>query len=408
MRILLVNKFLCPKGGDAVSAVDTGRLLRARGHKVVFWGMAHPQNPSYPQEEYFVPYVDLNGKIPLLGRLNTAVNVLYSFPARANLGRLLKVRRPDIAHLHNIYHQISPSILHSLKKRRIPVVMTLHDYKLACASYSLLDKGRPCQACCGGRYYRCFLRGCVKGSRLKSLLNTIEMYLHHRLLRIYELVDVFIAPSRFLKAKLQEMGFKGRIVYLPNFLNLEEFGPRFEAEDNSIVYFGRLSQEKGLETLLSALRGLRLDLKIIGEGPLKERLQARARQEGLSNVAFLGHKSGEALREEIGKARFVVLPSECYENNPRSLIEAFALGKPAVAARIGGIPELVRDNETGLTFAAGDIKDLRLKIGHLTANPDKIREMGKNARAFVEQELNAQRHYAQLLKIYDLARSRLI
>lgn len=278
--------------------------------------------------------------------------------------------------------------------------MTLHDYKMACASYQMLANGRICEACKGGKYYNCFFKKCVKDSEAKSLLNTIEMYLHHKIFHIYDLVDVFISPSMFLKNKVEEMGFKGKIIYLPNFVNLEDYRPQYDWQENAIVYFGRLSKEKGLFTLIEAMKGLNTKLKIIGEGPIKEGLKLSVRSLELKNIKFLGYKAGEELKDEIRKSMFVILPSEWYENNPRSIIEGFALGKPAIGARIGGIPELVKDNETGLTFEPWNADDLKRRISQLIENPSEISRMGKNARKMVNEELNPDIHYGKLMEIY--------
>jgi glycosyltransferase involved in cell wall biosynthesis len=402
MKILLANKYFYLKGGAEVSFFETAKLLESKGHKVIFFSMQHPHNFSSEYEKYFVSNVDYENdgfKI----KIDASLKLLYSFEAKRKIKELIEKEKPDIAHLNNIYHQISPSILHSLKKFRIPMIMTLRDYKIICASYSMLNNGSVCEACKNGRYYNCFFRGCVKNSRTKSLLNTIEMYLHHKMLHIYDLEDVFISPSKFLKSKLEEMGFKRKIVYLSNFVNVGDYQPQYEYEENSIVYFGRLSKEKGLFTLIEAVKGLDVKLKIIGEGPMKEALGCRVKDEGIKNIEFVGYKTGEDLKDDIRKSMFVVLSSEWYENNPRSIIEGFALGKPAIGARIGGIPELVRDEETGLSFEAGSAEDLHFKIKYLINSPEKIVKMGKNARKFVEEELNAEKHYQRLMEIYKEA-----
>ena len=277
----------------------------------------------------------------------------------------------------------------------------MHDYKLVCPVYTLLNNGKVCEKCARGRYLSCFKNKCARDSKLKSLISTIEMYLHHKILHIYNLVDVFISPSLFLKNKIEEMGFKGEIAHLSNFAQVDEFRPQYNASENSIVYFGRMSKEKGIVTLIEAVRGLDVSLKIIGEGLMEDSLKLKVKSEKLNNVTFLGYKSGEELKDEIRKSRFAVVPSEWYENNPRSIIEAFALGKSVLGARIGGIPELVKDNQTGLTFEPGNVQDLKLKINYMINNFDKTVQMGKNARAFVEQELNAKKHYQKLMEIYE-------
>jgi len=404
MKILLINKFLYAKGGDAVCTLSMGCLLRSKGHEVVFWGMGHASNPDYSHKELFVSYIDFNKPGGIGRQLKTAVNILYSFEAKKKMDRLLRQFKPDIVHLNNFAHQISPSILHVFERHKIPIIMTMHDYKLVCASYAMLAKDKICEDCKDGRYYHCFLNSCVKNSGTKSLLNTVEMYLHHRILHIYDLIDIFISPSRFLKNKVKEMGFKGKVLYLPHFLNLEAYHPRYDWEENSIVYFGRLSREKGLFTLIEAMRRLPdITLKIIGEGPLNESIGQRVRDLGLKNIIMLRYMSGEKLKEEICKSMFVVLPSEWYENLPFAIIEGFALGKPAVGSRTGGIPEVVKENLTGGTFDSVNSNDLRSKIVHLSNNTEKIAEMGQNARLFAEKEFNAEKHYEKLIKIYNMA-----
>lgn len=414
MRVLEVHRCFYPKGGAEKVFFDTAALLRAHGHEVAFFSMEGPMNQPSEFSKYFVSAVDYNRK-GLLNIPRSMGRLLYSWEARRRMDQLIAAWRPDVAHLHNIYHQISPSILHSLKKAGLPIVMTLHDLKMVCANYYMLDNGKICHACRRGSYYHCLVKGCVKGSRLKSLPNTIEMYLHHKLLNIYDLVDVFIAPSQFLKDKIVEMGFKGRIEVLSNFVDETKIVPSYDARERSIVYVGRLSYEKGIATLVEAVKGMDIVLKVIGDGPLRDELQEKVRKEGISNVQFLGFLTGDALKDEIRKSLFLVIPSECFENNPVSVMEAFALGKPVVGARIGGIPELVRDGETGYTFEPFSVEDLREKIDRMFGGQKvrrsegqeetEISRMGRNARQLVEGQLSTQKHYDGLMMIYREAGS---
>jgi glycosyltransferase involved in cell wall biosynthesis len=404
MKILLINKFLYPRGGDAICTLDTGKLLRAHGHEVVFWGMDHPDNPDYPHKDLFVDNIDFQNGGGAKKQLVTAMNILYSFEAKHKVQKLIETMRPDVVHLNNFAHQISPSVLDAIKRFNIPVVMTMHDYKLVCPAYSMLLDGKPCERCKNGKYYHCFLNRCTKGSRAKSLINTIEMYLHHQILHIYDKLDMLISPSRFLRDKCHEMGLKREIVHLPNFVPVVDCQPQYEWTEKAITYVGRLSVEKGVHTLIEAMKGLDIRLKIIGEGPLRTELEAKVRNEKIDNVTFLGYRTGDELKNEIKNSIAGVLSSECYENNPRSVIEAFALGKPVIGARIGGIPELVRDNETGWTFEAGNAADLRAKIEILLATPNEtIVKMGKTARADIEQHFNPDVHYEKLMAIYTQA-----
>ena len=406
MKFLFCNKFFWLKGGAEVSFFETAKLLESKGHKVVFFSMKHSDNFPSPYEKYFVSKVYYEGGGSIFSKIKAAGRLLYSLKAKAKIDELISDERPDIVHLNNIHHQISPSILHTFKKWNLPVVMTLRDYKIVCPTYSMLANGKPCEKCKGGKYYWCLINKCTKNSYAKSLVNVVEMYLHHKILHIYDLIDVFISPSKFLKEKLKEMGFKKKVVYLPNFIDAEDYELEYKYTQKTICYFGRLSKEKGLFTLLDAMKRIDVKLKIIGDGSLKECLRLKVKSENSDNVYFLGYKVREELKNEIKNSMAVVFPSECYENNPRTVLESFALGKPVVGARIGGIPELVKDNETGLTFEPGNTRDLRDKIEILLAKPDKIVEMGKNARKFVEENFKPEKHYEQLMEIYKMAMAR--
>jgi glycosyltransferase involved in cell wall biosynthesis len=400
MKVLLINKFLYPKGGDAIATLATGDILSRHGHEVFYWGMAHPDNPPYPFQDDFAHNIDYNQSTGLSRQLRDACTVLYSFEARKKLGRFLSRVRPDIVHVHNFAHQLSPSILDAAEEHSIPVVMTMHDYKLVCPVYTLLSGDKICERCSQGRWYNCLLRKCTKGSRSKSLINTLEMYLHHDLLKIYRKIRLFIAPSRFMLAKVAEMGFPGEVVHVPNAISTDEYQPTVADKDGAVLYIGRLSHEKGLQTLLDAVARTQIRLKIIGDGPQRDILIRKTRKDRISNVEFMGYQQRDVLKEELKHALCVVQPSEWYENNPLSVLEAFASGKPVVGARIGGIPELIKDGVTGFTFTSGNAHDLRDKLTVLTGDVDQAREMGRFARTFVEREFSPNGYYRTLLDIY--------
>lgn len=410
MDILHINNFHYLRGGSETVYFSTADIIERHGHKKVFFSMHHPENLPCDTSDYFMPYVDLIKINGVVNKLKTAGRILYSFEAKKRLSNLLDKYHVDIAHLHIIYHEISPSIIDVLKNRKIPMVMTLHDYKMVCTSYSMLADGKPCEACSGGSYFNAIKKSCVKGSIAKSILATIEIYLHNKVLNIYDDVDAFISPSIFLKNKLQEMGFKKEIIHLPNFIDIERFGQIVERmEDileNSIVYFGRLSPEKGLYILLEAAKRLKIEnkelkIKIIGDGPIKENLKLKVESDKLNNIHFLGYKTGEELKDEIRKSMAIVLPSECYENNPMSVLEAFALGKPVIGSRIGGIPELVIDGFTGYTFEPNNVEDLKSKIDLLIKDKDVLCAMGKNARELVKKKFNGDVYYKGIMFIYE-------
>ncbi len=403
MKILLVNKYLYPKGGDAISTLATGALLKEQGHEVFFWGMAHPKNPNYATTSYFIDNIDYGIEGGFKEKIKAAGKLLYSVEAKNKFEALIHLKQPDIVHLNNFAHQISPSILHVLKKYKIPSVMTMRDYKMICPSYSLFSNNAPCERCAEGRYYQAINQRCHKNSLVASTLVAAEMTLHHHILDIYAQISLFISPSRFLKEKIQAMGFKKEVTHLPNFVKVKEHEPSYDYDHKGkqIVYFGRLSAEKGLSTLIKAVKGLDVQLKIIGDGPQKPELENKIEKEGIKNIKLLGYRTGKDLHNEIKKSMFIALPSEWYENNPRSAIEAFALGKPVIGSRIGGIPELVIDKETGLLFTPGDSEDLAKKMQWLIANPGISQSMGKKARKFVEEKRNPESHYTALMQIYN-------
>lgn len=403
VQVLLANKFFYEKGGAEKSLFETARLLQEKGHQTRFFAMQHFRNRPSADAQHFVSEVDYDDP-SLTMKLKSGARMLYSLEAARKLAGLLDEHRIDLAHLNNIYHQISPSILRTLQQRGIPMVMSLRDYKVVCGSYQMLAQDKPCEACSGGHYLQATLKRCVKDSLAASLLTTVEMFLHHRVLDLYGLVDVFIAPSAFLKDKVRQMGFPGQVVHLPNFVSgIAGVVPRYGSAQPRLVYFGRLGREKGLATLIRAVKGLPVSLEVIGEGPMREPLELLAQREGVANVEFAGYMSGVRLDRHVAAATAVVVPSEWYENNPRSVIEAFALGKPVIGARIGGIPELVRHQDTGLTFASGDVQDLRVQIDHLLTHPAQAMEMGRRGRQLVETELSPERHYAGLMQVYEQA-----
>jgi len=372
--------------------------------------MQHPENLPCETERFFMPYLELTDQHSILDQLRITGRILYSFEAKRKISKLLDKYPVDVAHFHDVCYHISPSILHELKRRGIPVVMTLHDFKMICTEYYMYADGKICEVCRSGRYYMPMLRRCIKNSFAKSAVASLEMYLHQVILDIYNNVDIFISPSLFLKKKLEEKGFNKEIVHLYNFYDLQKTESNNDEiindrKEKTISYIGRLSQEKGLITLLKAAKLLlrkekKIQFSVIGDGPLMKMLQEKVRGEEINNVRFLGYMKHDALNKEIIKSIAVILPSEWYENNPMAILEAFALGKPVIGSKIGGIPELVEDYERGLTFEANNPEDLISKIQYLVDNPEKGLEMGRKAMMFLEKELNSERHYSKLMKIY--------
>lgn len=398
MRILLVNKYFYRKGGAETYFFALAEGLKALGHEVAFFSMKHPNNePSY-WSKYFVSEKDYVGDISAFKKVQEASMLIYSFEAKRKFEALLEEFKPDIIHMNNVHRQLTLSILDApyLKKHRVPVVYTAHDYILLCPAYTMVNgRGETCDACLDKHFMHATKNVCVKGSRAKSALATMEaefLKLHHS----YDKIDLIIAPSQFMKSKLDEGGFAGKTVAMQNFLtdSQMEMGARVanthKFEDAQagarpyFLFFGRLSKEKGILTLVKAfLQAAGLtnkgadaqsndqdaqmlpdawDLHIVGDGPERgaiEQLIASAGPQAAARIHLLGYKSGEELQSEVGNARFTVLSSEWRENMPYSGLESLAAQTPIIGARIGGIPELVEEGKTGFAFASGNITDLR-------------------------------------------------
>lgn len=400
MRIVLVNKFAYRKGGADRHCLDLLDLLKSAGHDVSVFGMRHPDNLIWPDNDLFVSKVDFEHPRSAWAKVRAAGRLLYSFEAKRKFGALLDRRKPDIVHVHNVYHQLSPSILGEAKKRNIPVVMTLHDLSLAAPNYLLFHDGAVCEITKSNRFFRAVGHRCVKNSRLGSFLCALETWLH-RALRLYtDNVDLFISPSRFLEAKLREYQVPlKRIDVVPNFT------PRSarpaSGDQGYALYASRLSEEKGVAVLLEAWKQLpSIPLKIVGSGPEADRLRQLARESHLTNVEFIGHQTGPALDGLIAGARLVVVPSLCYENQPLSVLEAFQAGKPVVASAIGGIPELVEPGTNGLLFPPGNAGALAESVRTLW-NDDGLRARMSAANMRKISEFAPDRYLARITTLYE-------
>jgi glycosyltransferase involved in cell wall biosynthesis len=400
MKILLVNKYNFIKGGAEKHFFMLKELLESHGHTVVVFAMKHPKNQPSPYEKYFVSFADFEKVSWGWKGLQTALRTIYSWEARRKMEHLIKAERPDIAHIHNIYHQISPSILPVLKKYRIPVVQTLHDYKLISPNYSLYHDGQICEITKGGCYYRAVGHKCVKGSRAASLVCAIEMHIH-KLFGWYENnVDAFIAPSRFLMDKVKEWRTRvKKIIMLPYFINKTDTSPSDQPGDY-FLFFGRLSEEKGVPVLLRAMKGVDLPLRIVGTGPEEAHLKAIANEIGLPHIQFMGFQSGQTLTDIIRGARAVIVPSLWYENCPLVIQEAYQQGRPVVATDLGGMKENVTDGVTGRLFKLGSAEELTIILKELVAQPDLARTYGRQAFEYA-QKFDADEFYKRLMELYE-------
>ncbi len=401
MNILQVNKFHQSWGGANRYYMELSRILEERGNRVISFSMKEDSNEPSRYSDYFVEHIDLNNPDGLLSRIRCFLRVTYSLDARKKIRKLIGDHRPEIAHIHNIYHQISPSILPVLKNSGIPVVMTAHDYKLVCPNNTLFDGSNICEKCLGGKSYQVMLNRCHNSSFSKGLTLAIEAYLHSLLRSYTECVDTIITPSSFMRNIFITFGVNpDKIVFIPNFVDPipDKFG---DEEDDYILYFGRLSIEKGLRTLISAMQrypGTRLILA--GDGPEREGLEKLSGVLNLTNVQFIGQKNSQETEQLVKNSMFTVITSIWYENCPLSVLESMAQGKPVIGSRIGGIPDLIEDGKDGLLFNSNDVEDLCEKIGTILDDSDYRRELGRNAYLKVKQHFNSEVHYQGISSVY--------
>lgn len=398
--LLSVNNYYYYRGGAETVFLEQNRMFSGLGWKVVPFAMQHPKNLPSEWASHFVDEIEFGEDYSLMQKISRTPKVIYSLEAVRKLSQLIDVVKPDVCHAHNIYHHISPSILRLLKSRGIPTIITLHDLKIACPAYNMLSHDGICERCRGGRLHNVLTQRCIKGSAALSAVVMLEALVHRMLGSYRRCVSRFAVPSRFYIDKLIDWGMPAELfVHVPNFVDANRYEPQYKP-GKSFLYFGRLSREKGLTTLISATAQARVPLVIVGTGPQQAELQLLA-QHLKADVKFLGYQTGAVLHAAVASARAVVIPSEWYENAPMSVLEAYALGKPVIGASIGGIPELVQDNRTGMTFPSGDMSSLATALQHMSSLPDAdMYAMGNRGRQWVEAEFSAQAYQARILSIY--------
>ena len=406
LNILMVNWVWFQIGGDWTYVDNLRKLYQQKGHNVIPFAMKSDRDwDSFGYDKYFVEYIDykdLNKDRSIVNGIKALTKSIYSKEAKRNLERLLSENKVDVAHLHNINHYITPSILPVLKKHNIPVVWTLHDYTLICPENSFISHGTICEKCKGGKFIECAINKCKKDSYLASSLAGLENYVH-RYTNLFKHVDYFLCPSEFLYKKFYEFNFfrdKLRVTNLCFNFEKKVFSPQANPNEKYILYIGRLEKIKGITTLLTALKGLNIPLKIVGKGNLQEELQTFIDNNGLSNtVELLGHKAQSEVYDLIHYAQFTVCPSEWYENYPFSVIEGMYFKKAIIGANIGGIPELLIPGKTGMLFESFNADDLREKIVQLWNDEALRNELGENAFNFISNQVSYNRHYSILKDI---------
>ena len=385
MRVLTVhNRYQLAGGEDVVFATETTVLLR--------YGNVVTQ------------YIDDNRRISKMNPMMVPVRAIWSRETGARLACVLSDPKPHVAHFHNTFPLISPSAYYACKRAGVPVVQTLHNFRLLCPGATLYRKSSICEDCVGrGVPWPGMVRGCWRGSRAQTAVVAAMLTFHRWLGTWHEKVDIYVALTEFARGKLVEGGLPSdKIVVKPNFIYPDP-GPR-ERKGEYVLFVGRLSPEKGIRTLLKAWRRLGgIPLKIVGDGPLMEEIRTHLGPGLGRGVEALGRQNREQVLELMKGARFLVFPSEWYEGFPMTIVEAFACGVPVITSRLGAMAEIVEDGRTGLHFTAGDPEHLAAKVEWAWTHPKQMAEMGREARREYEAKYTAERNYQMLMEIYRLA-----
>jgi glycosyltransferase involved in cell wall biosynthesis len=404
MRILFCNKYNFPFSGTESYIFNAMELLRQKGHVAALFSMSDPRGGATPYDHHFVPHIDFKAPAGSRGLFCTAwlaLRAIYSREACSRLRAMIADFRPDVAHVRNIYHHLTPSILWELKAHKVPVIYHLNDFKLLCPSYNFVARGETCEACTGGKFWHVLTQKCYSGWKARSLLMA-EAYVHKWLGTYEKCVDRFLAPSNFVRDKFIEHGWDPKkFEVLPHFQNVNsEVKP--SPSTATLLYFGRLSPEKGVDDLLHAMQRLpHLRLVIAGDGPERCRLEQLAAKLCLSNVEFRGHLHGAELQKAIADSAFTVLPSHAYETLGKTILESYAHSRAVVASDLGSRRELVREGKTGLLYRTGDVGELASAIRYLSTQPALVARMGKTGLEQVRQFHTPEAHYDALLKLYE-------
>lgn len=390
MKILLVNKYLYPVGGAEEYVFSIGKELTKLGNEVQYFGIDSKVKQVANASGIYGKCYETNPFLKLFPS-----SMIYSRSAKAAMDKLLDSFHPDIIHLNNINFQLTPSIIYSAKERRIPVVWTLHDPQLVCPNHRLFNEGKKevCTKCLGGDFTQCIKNRCFKGSLIKSIIGCRESQRYHKKDTIYNYVSAFISPSRFLQKLTSSFIPENKVHVLPNYSSFS-YEEEIEKKDY-FLYFGRLSQEKGIYTLLHAIPK-KAKIVIAGNGPLENDVLAASKEN--PRIQFVGFKKGKEFQELISHALCSIYPSEWYENCPLSILESLSLRTPVIGSDIGGIPELIEDEKTGLLFKPGDSEDLRAKMERILTDHSLSTSLNSNLEKYNPQK--ASEYIKKLLNLY--------
>ena len=393
MKILIVNKFLYPKGGSETYIFKLGEYFKSHGHDVQYFGMEHEGRIVGNNAEQYTVDMDFH-TASITKKLSYPLKTINSGDAKRKMLVVLNDFNPDVVHLNNFNYQLTPSVIVAVKEyekatgKSVKIVYTAHDYQLVCPNHMFYVNNAVCEKCVGGNFMQCTKNKCIHGSTLKSVIGTLEgMYWKNK--NVYSLIDTVICPTEFMKTKLATNPvFNGKLVTMINFIDRPQASAEVK-KGNYVLYFGRFDFEKGVE-----LFGRLKNTKIIcaGSGTLENEINS------YPNVENVGFKTGDELKNLVEGAVCSVYPSIWYENCPFSVMESISLGTPVVASNIGGLPELIEDGKTGYLFEPENVNDFEEKIGKLVNNKALAQEMSQNC---LNKKFDSAEEYAtKLLKIY--------
>jgi glycosyltransferase involved in cell wall biosynthesis len=402
MKILQINNIHFRRGGADIVYLNTGELLKKQGHEVFYFSQENEKNDNGSSNDFFVEETNYFDK-SFLSKIYSIPRFFYSKEAKSKLSKLITNLNPDIAHIHLYKGVLTPSILQVLKSNDIPVIITLHDFGFLCPHNLMLDgKMNICTRCVNGSALNCITNKCNRNNLMLSTVSSLEFVFHKIFFPFEKYFERIIVVSKFG----QRMHQSSRMVF-NKMIQLYNFYPNLKQleinckKGTYFLYLGRLSEEKGVETLFDAWqKENRISkLKVVGTGPLFEKLDILAT--AVNNIEMLGFKSGEELNILIREASFIIVPSICFENNPLTIIEAYANGKPVIGSNVGGIPEVINDGDTGFLFEMGSVNDLSEKIKKAESiNDQEYYRLSMNARKFADDHFSEESHYNSLLSIY--------
>ncbi len=408
MKILIVNYRFFVSGGPERYMFRIMEKLEQEGHEVSVFSVQGDKNEDTPFSRYFVEpvggrnavYYEEYRKDPKTV-LQLVARSCYSLEVKKAIQREIREIKPDIVYIIHFVNKLSPSVITGAKELGVPVVLRLSDFFLLCPRFDFLCKGKVCEDCLSRGYFSCIRRRCVKHSLAASAIRVFSMRLH-RLMKIYDQVDAFVTPTAFMKTKLIQNGFPAKkIRHIPTFTVQQPHDTSCPVGTYGL-YFGRISEEKDVETVIRAYSQMPdRTLKIVGDDTTAEaqRLKHRVREEKLTNIEFAGMKQGEELEHWIRGARFSIVPSVWYENLPNTIPESFRFSKPVIASRIGSLPEIIHDGENGLLFAPGNEYELRDRI-RLLDDDALVKRLGENGRSSLETLYGADVHYQKLINLF--------